>query len=521
MIMKKVINSKSQIIIIISLAILFIFALLLRILGLGNTFESSDNVELAYKILTNHGYRWMVRENYGFLINIYVKIFVGILSLMGVGINEFWWKFPIAFLGSLQVFATYFLMCGMNQSKGLSLIVAGSVVFLPLHVFQSRILWGYEVLAVFFLTLAVYELIIFFKEPSVKRGLIASLLSALYLISHGYIIPFLPTLCLLCILYVSYEGKNIFIRFYHAIMLLIKKWVWFFPLIISPLLYYPLFHAFNKKTKLGFYFFDYFGQVIGSIGIGYLFFIILTLFVIIFFHSVINRHVLLCVGSSVFYLSPLFFGAQPGITVVRGYMLVGIYFIIIASILVMNYLLRNRKSIFYWSFIICFMLNCYGIVESIFYRDVGFDLSFIWADRDAKRGVVNIDPGSKTAGYIIRTYMPPETSLLSVHGHVEPSVLYYYFGRTKYSYYDLSPEQTLNKLQNMKDEVDIIICEDSYIDELDNNYDFERMVTIFAENIPQMYIYARHTFTFPEDQVSVEEYNKYYDNKYPISVSLL
>ena len=80
-----------------------------------------------------------------------------------------------------------------------ALLGAAFVSVVPLHVFQSRFLYGHEVVGVFFITLAIWALVNFFSKPSIKGGLISSLFIGLYLISHGYILSFF-----LCLLYIIF-----------------------------------------------------------------------------------------------------------------------------------------------------------------------------------------------------------------------------------------------------------------------------------------------------------------------------
>ncbi len=204
---------------------------LLRLLFLGNTFQSSDNVELAYKIVKNSGYSWIVREYYGALINVYVKFFVAFLSSLGFTITEFWWKVPIAVLGSIQAPLTYlFLKQRVHCSKSGALVGAAIVSILPIHVFESRYLWGYEVLAVFFVTLAIWSLVSFFEKPTRGSGLVASIFSGLYLISHGYILPFVPMLAAILFLFAPAKDAGIVAQFASGCKLFIEKFVWVFPI---------------------------------------------------------------------------------------------------------------------------------------------------------------------------------------------------------------------------------------------------------------------------------------------------
>ena len=206
------------------------------------------------RFLKNNGYSWIIREYYGVLINVYVKIFTGLLSSFGITITEFWWKAPIAILGSFQAPLTYFfLKRRIGCSDVGALFGAAFISILPIHVFESRYLWGYEVLGVFFVTLAIWRLIDFFEKPTAKSGLLASMFSGLYVISHGYIIPFIPSLLSIILLFAPSKKSGIVFRFNTGMKLCSQYLVWVFPLLFLPLCVYPLRHSLRKPTRLGFY----------------------------------------------------------------------------------------------------------------------------------------------------------------------------------------------------------------------------------------------------------------------------
>ena len=75
-----------------------------------------------------------------------------------------------------------------------------------------------------------------------------------------------------------------------------------------------------------------------------------------------------------------------------------------------------------------------GTAESIFGRDKLFDPSLV----QIERGGIDPDPGTKAAGYLVRKYLSTSVSLLAIHHNIEPPNLFYYFGRDKYAFYDLS-----------------------------------------------------------------------------------
>src|SRR5438093_10141338 len=113
-------------------------ALSLRLIKLGTVFPTSDHAELAARILTHRGYFWIVKENYGAMIYLVVKWSAGFLSIVGVGLTEFWWRFPVALLGSLQALVTFSFLRAMRCPKAGALAGTAFVAILPIHVIVSR-----------------------------------------------------------------------------------------------------------------------------------------------------------------------------------------------------------------------------------------------------------------------------------------------------------------------------------------------------------------------------------------------
>jgi hypothetical protein len=498
---------------------LFSISFLLRILFLGNTFQSSDNAELAFKILTNSGYLWIIREYYGALINVYVKLVIGLLSWFGVTITEFWWKIPIAILGSLQAPLTYFFLKRRIGCSNIGALTGAAFIStLPLHVFESRYLWGYEVLAVFFVTLAIWRLIDFFEKPTAKSGLLASVFSGLYVISHGYILPFIPSLVSIILLFGPSKKSGIVFRFNTGMKLCSQYLVWVFPLLFLPLCVYPLGHSLRKPTRLGFYLQDHLPGFIENVG----YFLALLLFaaVIISLCSKVirSKYTILFTICGAAYLAPLFFGTPPGITSIRGYMLMGTYFLLLCAAVVLDKLLVTKPSRTFLIFITsaCFFLTSWGTVESIFGRDALIDPSGIKIDR----GGIPADPGSKAAGFLIRQYVKDSEKVLAIHGAVEPPNLFYYFGRSQYSFFDLSPKHAIEKFYELKDRVDVVICDEKQASIVEADGSFVRRSLIISEHAPSMMIYARPHVQMPAMSVDVRDLNEAFDREYSWSVSL-
>lgn len=499
----------------LTLIVLFLLALLLRILHLNTTFQSSDNCELADRIVHNRGYSWMLREYYGVLINVIVKIFAGVLSAIGFTITEFWWKFPIAFIGSLQVPLTFFFLKTLNSSNPFALIGSAMISILPIHVMQSRYLWGYEALGVFFVTLALYSVLKFFQQPSLLSGLKASFLTGLYLLSHGYIIPFLPCFILLLFLSPS-EESSVFARLKNRTILVIKYFVWLFPLLFLPMSLYPLKHALNKPAQFGFFFLNHLAGFIGNIGYFLFGLLVLSSLFFIFAKTARSAQNLLLLLCGIFYLAPLIFGTPPGITVVRGYMLLGTYFLILFTLRAFESFSHYRYFFSLAILVITIFLTLWGTVETIFYRDQELDPAGVIQER----GGTFPDPGTKAAGFLIQTQAPPEAKILALHRNVEPPNLSYYFRREEVAFYDLELEDSESMFSQFKNTADIVICERSQLTIIEKSNEFILRMVFYSENVPRMWIFARKNISLPKIRADVSQFNKAFDHEFSWKVSL-
>ena len=167
-------------------AAVLVLGLLLRVLFLGNIFQSSDNARLASGIVSNPGYSWMGREYFGVMINLLVKFWAATLGTLGITLTETWWKLPIAIVGSLQAPLLFFFLRRLGCSSFATWSGTAMATMLPIHIMRSRFSWGYEVLGVFFCTIALWALLRFWQAPNRKSGVLASLAIGLYLVSHGF-----------------------------------------------------------------------------------------------------------------------------------------------------------------------------------------------------------------------------------------------------------------------------------------------------------------------------------------------
>ena len=508
------------------LAAVTLLGLVLRTLMLGGVFPSADHCQLASGILLKPGYSWMISQPYGLLISLLVKLFVGTASALGVAVTEFLWRLPVALVGAAFVPMCYGFLRRSGCSRQSALWGGALVAVLPVHVDESRYLWGYEVLGAFFLVAELWTLTRFFEKPTFRNGLLASLAAGFYLISHGYIAPFAPCVLAAAFFLARGDGLTMAGRLGRGLKLLVVRLVWFAPLLAAPVYYSSLRHAANKRTRLGFYFFDHIDSYINGAGLllGALLFAAAA--VAIADKAFRRGHARLWAVGGALYLAPFIFGTPPGITAVAGYMLIGICLWLFCFIAVVDRFARNRPGAARVVLAVCFCVTLWSVVETLFMRDAVFDPNMVAADR----GDVRPDIGTKAAGYLVRKHCPKATRVLAIHRAIEPPVMYYYFaefsGRHT-SFFDQpldGPPNTRSARHafvTFRGIADIVICEESQVAYVAADARFEERAVLHSEGRPRMWIFAVRSDSFPKlGAVDVVALNRAFDREMAWRVSL-
>ena len=540
----------------------------IRILYLGNTFQSSDNTQLAVKIIVFPGWTWMLLENYGILFNVIEELCVRVLSLFRENLTEFWWKLPIALMGTFQIPIVYLFLKKMKCYRREALLGAALISVLPIHVFQSRYLYGYDILGVLFISIAIWKLKDFYKQPDTKKGLIASLCLGLYLISHIYIVPFIVVFFMIIFLYSrphsenpkSKPGNKFGMKIMNSantlfvgLKIILRRLVWLFPVLFFPLYIFALARTQSKPARLGFYFFDHLKGFIANLGLPILIIFILSLILFIVVQNTRTRESKLFLFCAFVYLAPLLFGAPHGVTVARGYMTMSCYFIVLFLVVVTN---KWHWKPTFSLLLLVFIMTLYGTVTVLFDIQPRMDVKII-----GERGMIE-DPGTKAAAYLIHEYEHPSWEILAINQYIEPPNYFYYFGKIDYSFYDYpylgEPDDlAIKEFYALKEEIDvvvankwqariieadgsfgkrIIICGTVYSQERKSYLD-ELMLLYFKSNIslpisigsPQLKAidkkykdYLKSSEEIPTvliDQEKRKELNKFFDQKYSFKFS--
>jgi hypothetical protein len=200
----------------------------------------------------------------------------------------------------------------------------------------------------------------------------------------------------------------------------------------------------------------------------------------------------------------------------RGYMLLGTFFLVLCTALVLDKLANEYRRPIVILISLCFLTTLWGTVESIFGCDQWLDPSFV----KIERGGIPPDPGSKAAGYLVRKYVSPAVKALAIHRAVEPPDLFYYFERTGYAYYDLTLEQSIDRFWQTKDRVDIVICDKDQLPAVEADDSFVERMVILSENVPRMWIYARPGVEISSIHADVVALNRAFDQEYSWDVPL-
>jgi hypothetical protein len=453
----------------------------------------------------------MLKEYYGLMINIIVKLFTAILSSLDITLTEFWFKFPIAIIGALQIPLTYLFLRKLRCDFLLSSLGSGIISFLPIHVMLSRYLWGYDIIGLFFLTFTLIALVTFLSSGLKTSSFLFAITFSFYLVSHGYIVPSFPMLLFGFWLLGAQDLYHSFKDFKSNFRLLLSHKYWVIPIIILPLTIPAIYHALQKKTRLGLYFIYHFKDFLGNTGIGITLMIFSAIVLLFFLRRKEFLNGVFLFLSGIFYLSPIFLGAPPGITVARDYMLVGTFLLILLAIYVYDKL-HIKKFLKISIFTIILITTLLGTVSAIFFHEKGFLAMFVTVGRGGIE-----DFGIKSAGYIIQKYVPLSEKVLAIHRNIEPENLFYYFKRKEFAFYDLTLSESIGIFYRYKEKADILICDEEQVERIGADNNFLVKVILYDKMMkPKLWIFVKKEKgnILPFIKASVDHFNSNFDKEF-------
>lgn len=509
-------QAKSKLAVRLTLFTALAIGLAYRVAWLGHVFHTSDNAALAVRCVDNSGIAWSFTERYGLLNPLSVKLWsVFVSNVLGANLTEFWFKLPVALVGTAQVWVSAAFARKLGASPiACGLIALGTAVF-PLHVMQSRYLWGYEVYGLMALCWVCWTLIDFFEQPSNKRSLLAGVATAIYLVSHGYIVPFFPS-WILILGTLGGVGTLHLLRMYPAF--------WVVPTLYLPLTAAALEHTAEKKSQLGFYVIDYLEPMLANVGAPFALVTLLGAGTVLanLKHAQLRVAAVLLTVSGL-YMAPLLFGAKPGITVARGYMLVGSYLGVFASTLILDRSVREMRSsvktslsqsVSVFGFVMV-LATAWGAFQSVFLGDKGFDPTWIRIER----GRIPADPGSKVVGLYVREELPRSASVVVLHQNLERPNSRYYLGSDALAWNDKPTDELRAIGKQHLGRADVFVTSPIVAEGIDFD-GYELTLEVFSAGVRRAQIYARPELRLAKDRRHSEVWNERFDERVVIRSEL-
>ncbi len=493
-----------------------ILALTLRFWKLGQTFCSSDSVQLATFITYMKGYAWMPGLPYGVMNALIVKIYVTLQLLAGTTLDEFVWYTPIALFGSLQCLITYFFLRKIELSSISALVGALISATIPIHIGLSRYMWGNDVFGNFFLHFALLGLISYFRSPSKKGGVLAGLAISMYLTSHVLIVPFfmLSAICLL--LYTNQENRTSRLEALRdTLHRCVTNRLWLFPVLSIPLFVQALAHTYSEPKVPFVNILRNLQELLRGEGLFYALLIMLSVAWPFVQRRARTREQWLLWWTGVVYTVPLILTGNAAHCVFE-YLYIGSYFFLMHFLTVIDRLGRRAR-------VTGIALTCAAIFLTMpailanFYR---FPASFNFAYVDVPRGQERPDCGVKAAAYIVRSESTRKYNIQALHPYVEPPVIEYYFLQQGIGYWDIDDERAVKAYKNSAHLSDLLLLSQWQRKAIDAEGLFCPWIGIEDMGAVQMYLYRNCSEKPIYRSVNAREYNMLFDQTFALKAWL-
>ncbi len=170
-------------------------AFCVRVYRTDATFHSGDFASIPYMVTHLYAPVWIPAHIHGPLLPAVVWGFARLCVAAGLGMTEMLWRLPLVLVGSAQIFVTFLLMRRLGAMRWTALLAAGMAAVLPSLVTDARYPWGYETLAVFMATAAIWAWLRALDLGTLRSECLAGGLIGLYLLSH-LVIHALPLMIL-------------------------------------------------------------------------------------------------------------------------------------------------------------------------------------------------------------------------------------------------------------------------------------------------------------------------------------
>jgi len=472
--------------------------------------------------------------HYGYLYPSFLFIWVTMLSLAGLPVNEITLVLPCLFIGSASIIVIY-LLTKKLFNRHTAILAASLTAILPLHVGLSRTMITTRMPADFLLLLTIFLFIRHLKSGERKTGWPASISMGLYCVSNPMFLWVFPILFYLSFSYSTSGEGGILQRLKKALPPFFRKEVIIPPFLlllppISVFLYGISVDKFGgqigymlaKKKVLGIYLESVAGHFVYNIGLALS---LLIPFCVVYGSIRIlqrKKEEGLLIFWAVVCTFPFIFLVPDKVTGIRAYLLDGtIPLVILVSLSIVRFIhfLKNTYGRFYSTAGIFFLgILIFSTFTSTLHSIFGFQLDgtiiitpYKLQTEEITFGSVRKDNGVKAAGYYVRENVPQEAKVfIDMSPHHGPL----YFGRVVYAVLDADTQKILSYLEKNKNKLDVIVINNFHEQDVQKiiGKKFFKIVDIRNANEAVMSIFSKKEE--PLKILQVEDVNELFNEKY-------
>lgn len=499
----------------------------LRMWNLGATFETADQATIPNLVQYEFGWRWMVGHGYGMVLPILQRCWAEFICRLGGSLSESISRLPIALVSIAQVLATAGLLRRLRLSR--IEVFAGTCLcaILPALVCDAHCPWAYRTVWLLAGTLSLWGLLTFLDTGSRRYLAGAGVALVIHCLSCVASFALPVTILAACMGFARGNGDS-------SIPRTRRRWAAAFGFVLPCAAAMALLIAAWRLTGGG-----PLGHLLMKRGMG----------------SFGVQFMQLC-------RLPVEWAAQFGVVfgVVAG---IGLAYGVVL-------LVRRERvallAVWAWAALMPTVLftdwttTGYGANYLLFEGVFGAGLlGAIWLYRAARRGrcyrpamalvaivaaaelligsahaispdsrlagltqvvpcwgQVHADSGAKAAGWYIRSHVPADAVVMTLHTHtgMEVPVAHYYCGRYVLADYDLPRAAVAPLVEAMHDRVDVIVVDASQDGLLRWDARFTRVATFRRSSVPVRYVYARRELSLPFVDEEVCLLNPLYDASY-------
>lgn len=507
-----------------ALAILAL-ALVLRTWGMNATYESSDQAGIPHLVCYSFGLTWPLANNYGLVLPVFVRAFAEVLSRLHLPIGDAAFRWPMVLVGMAQVALTFPLLRRLRFSVNESLVGMLCCALLPCLIWDAHFPWAHPMVWHFAGMVTLWAALAYFDDRRPwQLGLAAT---ALFVHCLSSVWAFALPLTIGLVWYGAWKrgSRQPVRRRDLAITIIVLASACLAALAVMAFNWHltgkgQLGHLLIKQERgAGGFFLSQFHRLPGlwTAQFGYLFGLVAAAGLV--FGSVLlargdRRGLLAAWGWLAFLPLALLTNwerTEPGFYMIETLYAAGI----LGTILLYQAFCRTagrtglRAAIMILAILGLGQMALGGIDDCV----NGGRLVKWTGVGGGWWGTVQPDTGIKAAGWYVRSHVPMNAVIMSLHTRrgMEAPVAEYYLGRPVLAGYDLRPDMFEPLLRAVGSQVDVLIIRVEDRASVGPLEGFDLVCTFKRDGQPVRFIYARPKWSLPQVNEEIAPLNAEYD----------